>query len=74
MNLRYNIIVISITASTPDPYKHARLSPIWVDTTVTSSPVSVLLSTLALKFYKDNVRNLANKDSSSPVAGEDKYS
>ncbi|GCF00390.1 hypothetical protein ZYGM_000878 [Zygosaccharomyces mellis] len=56
----YNIITIPIAAGVIYPHKHARLSPVWASAAMAFSSVSVLLSSLTLRFYKPKKVSLAD--------------
>lgn len=48
----YNLIGIPIAAGVIYPYNNSRLSPIWASAAMAASSISVVLSSLALKFFK----------------------
>lgn len=50
----YNIIGIPIAAGVIYPYKNSRLDPVWASLAMALSSVSVITSSLLLKFYKPN--------------------
>ncbi|RLV94536.1 putative copper-transporting ATPase HMA5 [Spathaspora sp. JA1] len=51
-SLIYNMIGLPIAAGVIYPYKNSRLDPVWASAAMALSSVSVVLSSLALKFYK----------------------
>lgn len=50
--LVYNMIGIPIAAGVIYPYKNSKLSPVWASAAMALSSISVVLSSLALKFFK----------------------
>ncbi|ODV95301.1 hypothetical protein PACTADRAFT_50045 [Pachysolen tannophilus NRRL Y-2460] len=50
--LFYNTIGIPIAAGVIYPYNNSRLNPVWASAAMAASSVSVVLSSLALKFFK----------------------
>lgn len=50
--LVYNTIAIPIAAGAIYPYKNSRLDPVWASLAMALSSVSVIASSLLLKFYK----------------------
>lgn len=50
--LLYNMVSVPIAAGVIYPYHNSRLSPVWASAAMALSSVSVVLSSLALKFYK----------------------
>lgn len=48
----YNMIGIPIAAGVIYPYKNSRLSPVWASAAMAASSISVVLSSLALKFFR----------------------
>lgn len=53
----FNVIGIPIAAGAIYPYNNSRLSPVWASAAMALSSVSVVLSSLALKFYKPKKKN-----------------
>ncbi|CAK9436901.1 uncharacterized protein LODBEIA_P14230 [Lodderomyces beijingensis] len=51
-SLVYNMVGIPIAAGVIYPYKNSRLDPVWASAAMALSSVSVVLSSLALRFYK----------------------
>ncbi|KIJ11800.1 hypothetical protein PAXINDRAFT_15377 [Paxillus involutus ATCC 200175] len=49
----YNIIAVPIAAGVIYPIGHARLAPVWASLAMAASSVSVVLSSLSLKLYKE---------------------
>ncbi|KAF8837675.1 heavy metal translocatin [Paxillus ammoniavirescens] len=49
----YNIIAVPIAAGVIYPLGHARLAPVWASLAMAASSVSVVLSSLSLKLYKE---------------------
>lgn len=50
--LVYNCIGIPIAAGVIYPYRNSRLDPVWAAAAMALSSISVVLSSLALKFYR----------------------
>lgn len=50
--LIYNMIGVPIAAGVIYPYNNSRLSPVWASAAMAASSVSVVLSSLALKFFR----------------------
>ncbi|AET41124.1 heavy metal translocating P-type ATPase Ecym_7286 [Eremothecium cymbalariae DBVPG len=50
--LIYNIICIPIAAGVIYPYKRSKLSPVWASAAMAASSISVVLSSMALRFFK----------------------
>lgn len=50
--LIYNMVCIPIAAGVIYPYNNSRLSPVWASAAMAASSVSVVLSSLALRFFK----------------------
>lgn len=61
--LLYNTIGIPVAAGVIYPYHNSRLSPIWASAAMAASSVSVVLSSLALKFFKPqiNMKDIGRK-------------
>jgi len=57
----YNIIAVPIAAGVLYPIGNARLSPVWASLAMALSSVSVVCSSLMLRFYKEP-RALSNLD------------
>lgn len=55
--LVYNIIGVPIAAGVIYPYHNSRLGPAWASAAMAASSVSVVLSSLALKFYKPKIKD-----------------
>lgn len=53
--LVYNCIAIPIAAGVIYPYKNSRLDPVWASLAMALSSISVISSSLLLKFYKSPV-------------------
>ncbi|KAI5968314.1 hypothetical protein CANMA_002530 [Candida margitis] len=51
-SLIYNMIGLPIAAGVIYPYNNSRLDPVWASAAMALSSVSVVLSSLALRFYK----------------------
>lgn len=51
-SLVYNMIGLPIAAGVIYPYRNSRLDPVWASAAMALSSVSVVLSSLALRFYK----------------------
>ncbi|KAG5420545.1 hypothetical protein I9W82_002426 [Candida metapsilosis] len=51
-SLVYNMIGVPIAAGVIYPYNNSRLDPVWASAAMALSSVSVVLSSLALRFYK----------------------
>ncbi|KIK79870.1 hypothetical protein PAXRUDRAFT_833891 [Paxillus rubicundulus Ve08.2h10] len=49
----YNIIAVPIAAGVIYPLGHARLAPVWASLAMAASSVSVVLSSLSLKLYRE---------------------
>lgn len=69
----YNIITIPIAAGVIYPHKHARLSPVWASAAMAFSSVSVLLSSLALRFYKPKKVSLSDDTPLPSVSQEYRF-
>lgn len=54
--LVYNMIGIPIAAGVIYPYNNSRLSPVWASAAMAASSVSVVLSSLALNWYRPKVK------------------
>ncbi|CAH6719247.1 copper-transporting ATPase [[Candida] jaroonii] len=54
--LIYNMIGIPIAAGVIYPIHHTRLGPVWASAAMAASSISVVLSSLALNFYKPKVK------------------
>ncbi|CCH43306.1 Cu2+-exporting ATPase [Wickerhamomyces ciferrii] len=50
--LIYNMIGVPISAGVIYPYNNSRLSPVWASAAMAASSISVVLSSLALKFFR----------------------
>ncbi|CAK7903256.1 copper-transporting ATPase [[Candida] anglica] len=55
-SLVYNMIGIPVAAGVIYPYNNTRLSPVWASAAMALSSISVVLSSLALKFYTPRVK------------------
>lgn len=55
-SLIYNCIGIPIAAGVIYPYNNSRLSPVWASAAMAFSSVSVITSSLALKFYRPKIK------------------
>lgn len=55
-SLVYNTIGIPIAAGVIYPYHNSRLSPVWASAAMAALSISVVLSSLALKFYKPKIK------------------
>ncbi|CAI5757388.1 unnamed protein product [Candida verbasci] len=53
--LVYNVCGIPIAAGVIYPYKNSRLDPVWASAAMALSSISVVLSSLALKFYRPKI-------------------
>ena len=51
-SLVYNMIGLPIAAGVIYPYKNSRLDPVWASAAMALSSISVVLSSLALRFYR----------------------
>lgn len=51
-SLVYNMVGIPIAAGVIYPYNNARLSPVWASAVMALSSICVVMSSLALKFYR----------------------
>ncbi|KAK6197588.1 copper-transporting P1-type ATPase [Scheffersomyces amazonensis] len=54
-SLVYNIIGIPIAAGVIYPYNNTRLNPVWASVAMAASSISVVSSSLALKFYRPRI-------------------
>lgn len=55
-SLIYNMIGLPIAAGVIYPYKNSRLNPVWAAAAMALSSVSVVASSLALKFYRPRIK------------------
>lgn len=69
----YNVITVPIAAGVIYPHKHARLSPVWASAAMAFSSVSVLLSSLALRFYKPKDVSLTDDTTLPSISQEHRF-